>query len=203
MLSLDAGFDLSIVIWLPIIGGLLVLVAGKSSDETARRIALAFSIATLISSLPLYLKFDSSIASYQFLEYREWISVFNINYSLGIDGISLPLILLTTLLTVVVVIAGWQVIQTRVAQYMAAFLFLEGLMIGVFCALDAILFYIFWEGMLIPMFLIIGVWGGENRVYAAIKFFLYTLIGSLLMLVAFLYLYNASNSSFDIRDWHT
>ncbi len=202
MLSLDAGFDLSIVIWLPIIGGLLVLVAGKSSDETARRIALAFSIATLISSLPLYTKFDPSISSYQFLEYREWISAFNINYSLGIDGISLPLILLTTLLTVVVVIAGWRAIQTRVAQYMAAFLFLEGLMIGVFCALDAILFYIFWEGMLIPMFLIIGVWGGENRVYAAIKFFLYTLIGSLLMLVAFLYLYNASSSSFDIRDWH-
>ena len=202
MLSVDAGFDLSIVIWLPIIGGLLVLAVGSANDEAARRTALGFSIAAFVSSLPLYLKFDPAVSQYQFLEHREWIGAFNINYSLGIDGISLPLILLTTFLTVVVVIAGWQVIQTRVAQYMAAFLILEGLMIGVFCALDAIVFYIFWEGMLIPMFLIIGVWGGDNRVYASIKFFLYTLTGSLLMLVAFLYLYNASGSNFDIRDWH-
>ncbi len=199
---MGAGFELSIVIWLPIIGGLLVLAAGNASDESARRIALGFAIATFISSLPLYLNFDPSVATHQFTESREWVGVFNIYYSLGLDGISLPLVLLTTFLTIVVVIAGWRVIETRVSQYMAAFLILEGLMIGVFCALDAILFYIFWEGMLIPMFLIIGVWGGENRVYAAIKFFLYTLLGSLLMLVAFLYLHNVSDSSFDIRAWH-
>ncbi len=202
MIDLGAGFELSIVIWLPIVGGLLTLAIGSSNDEAARRLALGFSVATFISSIPLYLNFDNSTAAFQFIEHREWVSTFSINYSLGIDGISLPLILLTTFLTMVVVVAGWQVIRKRVAQYMAAFLILEGLMIGVFCALDAIVFYIFWEAMLIPMFLIIGVWGGENRVYASIKFFLYTLIGSLLMLVAFLYLYNLTGSSFDIRDWH-
>ena len=197
-----AGYQLSIVIWLPIIGGVLALAAGSQTAELARRVALGFSVATFISSISLYTGFDKTTAAYQFTEHNEWVPAFNINYSLGIDGISLPLILLTTILTVVVVIAGWQVIQYRVAQYMAAFLILEGLMIGVFSALDAVLFYVFWEGMLIPMFLIIGIWGGENRVYATIKFFLYTLLGSLLMLVAFLYLYNVSDSTFSIREWH-
>ena len=203
MLSSIGQFDqLSFVIWFPIIGALLVLAAGDQRSDAVKKLALGFSIGTFLLSLPLYTGFDSSTAEFQFTEHFEWVPAFNINYSIGIDGISLPLILLTTFLTVLVVIAGWKVIQYRIASYMAAFLILEGLMIGVFSALDAVLFYIFWEGMLIPMFLIIGIWGGENRVYATIKFFLYTLLGSLLMLVAFLYLYNVSGSSFDIRDWH-
>ncbi len=194
--------QLSLVIWLPIVGGLLILAAGSQRAQTAKKLALGFSAATFVSSIPLYLGFDKSTAEYQFLEQFEWVDVFNIHYAIGIDGISLPLILLTTLLTVLVVIAAWHNVQYRVAHYMAAFLLLEGFMIGVFSALDAVLFYIFWEGMLIPMFLIIGIWGGDNRVYATIKFFLYTLLGSLLMLVAFLYLYNAGDSSFDVREWH-
>ncbi len=194
--------QLSLVIWLPIVGGLLILVAGTRRTQTAKKLALGFSAATFVSSIPLYLGFDKSTAEYQFLEQLEWVEAFNIHYAVGIDGISLPLILLTTLLTVLVVIAAWHNVQYRTAHYMAAFLLLEGFMIGVFSALDAVLFYIFWEGMLIPMFLIIGIWGGDNRVYATIKFFLYTLLGSLLMLVAFLYLYNAGGSSFDIREWH-
>lgn len=203
MLSSIGQFDqLSFVIWFPIIGALLVLAAGDQRSDAVKKLALGFSIGTFLLSLPLYTGFDSSTAEFQFTEHFEWVPAFNINYSIGIDGISLPLILLTTFLTVLVVIAGWKVIQYRIASYMAAFLILEGLMVGVFSALDAVLFYIFWEGMLIPMFLIIGIWGGENRVYATIKFFLYTLLGSLLMLVAFLYLYNVSGSSFDIRDWH-
>ena len=203
MLSSIGQFDqLSFVIWFPIIGALLVLAAGNQRSDAVKKLALGFSIGTFLLSLPLYTGFDSSTPEFQFTEHFEWVPAFNINYSIGIDGISLPLILLTTFLTVLVVIAGWKVIQYRIASYMAAFLILEGLMIGVFSALDAVLFYIFWEGMLIPMFLIIGIWGGENRVYATIKFFLYTLLGSLLMLVAFLYLYNVSGSSFDIRDWH-
>ena len=197
----DIG-QLSFVIWLPIIGGILVLAVGNQRREAAKRLALGISIGTFLLSLPLYTRFDKSIATYQFTEHTAWVPTFNINYSIGIDGISLPLILLTTFLTGIVVVAGWKVIQYRVAHYMAAFLFLEGFMIGVFSALDAVLFYTFWEGMLIPMFLIIGIWGGENRVYATIKFFLYTLLGSLLMLVAFLYLYNVSESTFDIREWH-
>ena len=201
-MATGSGFDLSLVIWLPIVGGLIVLAAGDSASNTARRIALGFSLATLVSSLSLYIKFDKTTPAFQFIEHRVWVETFNINYSLGIDGFSLPLILLTTLLTVLVVVGSWNVVKYRVAQYMAAFLMLEGLMIGVFSAMDAILFYIFWEGMLIPMFLIIGIWGGENRVYATIKFFLYTLIGSLLMLVAFIYLFNVSGSSFHIPDWH-
>ena len=203
MLSSIGQFDqLSFVIWFPIIGALLVLAAGDQRSDAVKKLALGFSIGTFLLSLPLYTGFDSSTPEFQFTEHFEWVPAFNIYYSIGIDGISLPLILLTTFLTVLVVIAGWKVIQYRIASYMAAFLILEGLMIGVFSALDAVLFYIFWEGMLIPMFLIIGIWGGENRVYATIKFFLYTLLGSLLMLVAFLYLYNVSGSSFDIRDWH-
>ncbi len=193
---------LSSLIWLPIVGAIAVLAVGKSRDSnSARWIALGFSVLTFMMSLLVYRLFDTTSAAYQFLEHRAWVDTFNIYYSVGIDGISLPLILLTTFLTVLVVVAGWKVIQYRVSHYLAAFLLLEGLMIGVFSALDAILFYIFWEGMLIPMFLIIGIWGGENRVYATIKFFLYTLLGSLLMLVAFLYLYNVSGSSFSILEW--
>ena len=193
---------LSLLIWLPIAGGVAVLVAGKRNDSnTARWLALAISLLTFVSSLIVYRRFDTTTGEFQFTEYGVWVEAFNINYAIGVDGISFPLILLTTFLTVLVVVAGWKVIQYRVSHYLAAFLLLEGLMIGVFCALDAVLFYIFWEGMLIPMFLIIGIWGGENRVYATIKFFLYTLLGSLLMLVAFLYLYNISESSFSITEW--
>jgi len=159
-------------------------------------------VVTFLASACLWARFDRGTAQMQFVERGDWISRFHIEYYLGIDGISLPLILLTTVLTMVVVIAGWEVIRTRVAQYFAAFLIMEGLMIGVFCALDGILFYLFWEAMLIPMFLIIGMWGGPNRVYAAIKFFLYTLLGSLLMLVALLFLYNATGGSFDILAFH-
>ena len=194
---------LSLLIWMPILGGVIVLVVGDDEKpERARNLSLALSVSVFLLSLPLYQRFDTTTSAMQFSEHASWISAFNVNYSLGVDGISMPLILLTTLLTVVVVIAGWQVITQRVAQYMAAFLMMEGIMIGVFCALDAVLFYVFWEAMLIPMFLIIGIWGGPNRIYATIKFFLYTLLGSLLMLVALLYLYNASNSSFSILDYH-
>ena len=194
---------LSLLIWMPILGGVIVLVVGNDEKpERARNLSLALSISVFLLSLPLYQRFDTTTSAMQFSEHASWISAFNVNYSLGVDGISMPLILLTTLLTVVVVIAGWQVITQRVAQYMAAFLMMEGIMIGVFCALDAVLFYVFWEAMLIPMFLIIGIWGGANRIYATIKFFLYTLLGSLLMLVALLYLYNASNSSFSILEYH-
>lgn len=194
---------LSILIWLPILAGIMIL--GTGGDERAplaRKLALGFSVVVFILSLPLWSGFDKSTAEMQFIEHAEWISSFNVWYSLGIDGISMPLILLTTALTVIVIIAGWEVIQERVAQYMAAFLIMEGIMIGVFSALDAVLYYVFWEAMLIPMFLIIGIWGGPNRIYATIKFFLYTLLGSLLMLVAFLYLYNHSGGSFSILDYH-
>ena len=194
---------LSVLIWFPVVGGILVLVAGNDRRiNTARWAALGFSVATFLLSIPLWSRFDRASADMQFVERLPWIGRFQIEYLLGVDGISVPLILLTTVLTVVVVMAGWQVIRDRVAQYFAAFLIMEGLMIGVFCALDGILFYLFWEAMLIPMFLIIGVWGGPNRVYAAIKFFLYTLLGSLLMLVALLYLYRASGGSFDLMVFH-
>ena len=194
---------LSILIWLPILAGVIILGTGDDSRAPlARKLALGFSIVVFILSLPLWSGFDETTANMQFVEKAEWISTFNVWYALGIDGISMPLILLTTALTVIVIIAGWEVIQERVAQYMAAFLIMEGVMIGVFSALDAVLYYVFWEAMLIPMFLIIGIWGGPNRIYATIKFFLYTLLGSLLMLVAFLYLYNQSDGSFSILDYH-
>lgn len=186
---------LSVVIWLPIIGAVLVLSTGSDRRAAlARQLSLVFSIVTLLFSLLLYTGFDVNTADMQFTEKALWVSTFGIYYHLGIDGISMPLIILTTFLTVIVIIAGWQVIQEKTAQYMAAFLFMEGLMVGVFASLDAILFYVFWEGMLIPMFVIIGIWGGPNRIYATIKFFLYTLLGSLLMLVAFIYLYNQSGT---------
>ena len=194
---------LSLLIWLPILGGVLVIgTGGDQRAALARKLSLGISITVLLLSVPLYTRFDTTTAAMQFTEHSDWIRAFNVYYSLGVDGISMPLILLTTLLTVVVIIAGWKVISERVAQYMAAFLIMEGLMIGVFASLDAVLFYVFWEAMLIPMFLIIGIWGGPNRIYATIKFFLYTLLGSLLMLVALLYLYNISGGSFSILDYH-
>jgi len=194
---------LSILIWLPILGGILILsTGGDRNAQLARKIALGFSGGTFLLSLSLYADFDITTASMQFVERYQWIESLHIQYFLGVDGISMPLIILTTLLTIIVVIAGWEVITKRVAQYMASFLIMEGLMIGVFSSMDAILFYLFWEAMLIPMFLIIGVWGGSNRVYAAIKFFLYTLVGSLLMLVAIIYLYFTSDHTFNIASFH-
>ncbi len=195
---------LSLVIWVPIFGGLLVLATGGDEKAPAARIlALAVAILTFVLSLPLWTGFQLGTAEMQFVERsaEPWIPAFNIYYHLGVDGIAMPLILLTTFSTVLVVIAGWEVIQTRVAQYMAAFLIMEGLMNGVFAAVDAALFYVFWEAMLIPMFIIIGIWGGPNRVYATLKFFLYTFFGSVFMLVALLYLYNVSGS-FAIPDFH-
>ena len=194
---------LSILIWLPILGGILILsTGGDRNAQLARKIALGFSVGTFLLSLLIYADFDITTASMQFVERYQWIESLHIQYFLGVDGISMPLIILTTLLTTIVVIAGWEVITKRVAQYMASFLIMEGLMIGVFSSMDAILFYLFWEAMLIPMFLIIGVWGGSNRVYAAIKFFLYTLVGSLLMLVAIIYLYFTSDHTFNITSFH-
>ncbi|HEX5538656.1 MAG TPA: NADH-quinone oxidoreductase subunit M [Methylophilaceae bacterium] len=193
---------LSLSIWLPIIAGILVLFTGGDHNANkARWLALAGSIVSFLVTLPLYTRFDYGYGGFQFEEGFRWITSFNINYHLGVDGIAVPLILLTSFMTVIVVLASWQSIQKRVAQYMAAFLIMSGLMIGVFSALDAILYYMFWEAMLIPMFLVIGIWGGANRVYATIKFFLYTLLGSLLMLVAFIYLYHQSNS-FEIVDYY-
>jgi NADH-quinone oxidoreductase subunit M len=192
---------LSFVIWLPIVGGLLILADSEREGSNPRPLALAFAMLTFLTSLLLYSGFDSSTAAMQFEEQASWISAFNVYYHLGVDGISMPLIILTTFTTVLVVLAGWEVIKERPAQYMAAFLIMEGLMNGVFAALDAVLFYVFWEGMLIPMFLIIGVWGGPRRVYATIKFFLYTFLGSVFMLVALIYMYTQSGS-FAILDFH-
>jgi NADH-quinone oxidoreductase subunit M len=192
---------LSVLIWLPILGGIWVLIVGDNQAAAVRPIALVVSLLTFFLSLPLYFGFDTSTAAMQFTEQLAWIPAFSINYNLGVDGFSMPLIILTTFTTVLVVLAGWEVIQYKPAQYMAAFLFMEGLMVGVFSALDAILFYVFWEAMLIPMFLIIGIWGGPRRVYAAIKFFLYTFLGSVLMLVSLLYLYFQADS-FAILEFH-
>jgi NADH-quinone oxidoreductase subunit M len=180
---------LSVVIWLPIIGGVLTLGAGDTRARLARWVALLTSLLTLTACVLLYLGFADGTARFQFVERAEWIPAFHSQYYLGVDGISLPLILLTAFMTVPVIIAGWSVVEKRPAQYYAAFLIMEGLMIGVFAALDSLLFYFFWEAMLIPMFVIIGVWGGPRRVYATLKFFLYTFLGSVLMLVALIYLY--------------
>ena len=194
---------LSVVIWLPIIAGVVVLCTGADRNaRLARWIALAGAVAGLAVALPLWTGFDPQHTGMQFQEFHPWIETFNVNYHLGIDGISLLLILLNCLTTVLVVIAGWNVIQTRVSQYMAAFLILSGMMNGVFSAIDAALFYVFFEATLIPMFIIIGVWGGPNRVYAALKFFLYTLLGSLLTLVALVYLYDVSGGSFSLPDFY-
>jgi len=194
---------LSILIWLPIIGGTALVLIGGDKDVTSSRAglmrmaALGVSTLTFILSLFLYLSFDNATAGMQFVEKESWVASLNVFYSLGVDGISAPLILLTTFITPLVVIVGWDTIKDRPSQYFAAFLILEGLMIGVFSALDALLFYVFWEAMLIPMFLIIGVWGGERRVYATLKFFLYTFLGSVLMLIAFIYLYTQTGG-FDL-----
>ncbi len=193
---------LSLVIWTPIIGGILVLFAGDREPSGARKIALLVSIVTFLLTLPLYSQFNTDTHLMQFVERHPWIPAFNIDYFLGVDGISMPLILLTSFTTVIVVIAAWEVIQYRASQYFAAFLIMEGFMIGTFSALDSILFYIFFEAMLIPMFLVIGIWGGANRIYATLKFFLYTFIGSVLMLVALIYMYNKSGGSFAIFDFH-
>jgi len=194
---------LSILIWLPIIGGTAVLIVGDDGDAASSRadgmrvLVLLVSLLTFVLSVFVYSSFDTTTADMQFVERFEWIPTFNVYYYLGVDGISAPLILLTTFMTPLVVIAGWDSIKTRPAQYFAAFLILEGLMIGVFSALDGVLFYVMWEAMLVPMFLIIGVWGGERRIYATIKFFLYTFLGSVLMLVAFIYLFTKTGT-FDL-----
>ncbi len=192
---------LSTVIWLPILGGLLVLFSGDKAPAVSRWLALVVAVLTFLLSIPLWTGFDAGTAAMQFQENIPWIERFQVNYHLGVDGISMPLILLTTFITILVVIAGWEVIQYKPNQYMAAFLIMEGVMVGVFAALDAMLFYVFWEAMLIPMFIIIGIWGGPNRVYATIKFFLYTFLGSVLMLVALVYMYFKSGSM-EILDFH-
>src|SRR5262245_10224237 len=180
---------LSVLVWLPIFGGIAVLALGSERAQLGKQIALGVSIITFALSVPLWTGFDVTSAAMQFAESVPWIERFRANYALGVDGISMPLVLLTTFLTPLVVVAGWKVIETRPAQYFAAFLILEGLMIGTFAATDALLFYVFWEAMLVPMFIIIGVWGGARRVYATVKFFLYTFLGSVFMLVALIYMY--------------
>jgi NADH-quinone oxidoreductase subunit M len=192
---------LSVAIWLPILFGLLVLAVGSDRNPApARWVALIGSILGLIVTIPLITGFDKSSGALQFEEKANWIDRFNITYHLGVDGISMWFVVLTALITVIVVISAWEVITERVSQYMAAFLILSGIMVGVFSTADALLFYVFFEATLIPMYIIIGVWGGPNRVYAAFKFFLYTLMGSLLMLIALLYLYNQTHT-FDLATW--
>ncbi|HEY7904679.1 MAG TPA: NADH-quinone oxidoreductase subunit M [Casimicrobiaceae bacterium] len=192
---------LSLAIFVPIVAGIATLVIRDDRDAAqARFIALTGAIAGFAVTIPLWLGFDTSTAAMQFVEQAEWVPRFDINYHLGVDGLSMLFILLNSFITVLVVWAGWVVIDKRVAQYMAAFLIMSGLVNGTFAALDGALFYVFFEAMLIPMYLIIGIWGGPNRVYAALKFFLYTLLGSFLMLVALIYLYNASQS-FEILEW--
>jgi NADH-quinone oxidoreductase subunit M len=190
---------LSVLVWLPIAAGGLLLLVGDRNPQVGRWLALAASVATFGVSVALWLDFSATTAAMQFVEREPWIGAFNAWYHLGVDGISMPLIVLTAFITPLVVIAGWTVVQKRPMQYLAAFLILEGLMIGVFAALDAMLFYVFWEAMLIPMFVIIGVWGGARRVYATVKFFLYTFLGSVLMLVALIYLY-LKGGSYSIAD---
>ena len=193
---------ISVAIWLPIVFGVLVLATGNDKNAPlARILALVGGVLGFLVTLPLYTGFDVTTSAMQFEEMHNWINRFNIHYHLGVDGISMLFILLNSFFTPLVVLAGWKVIEKRVAQYMAAFLIMSGIVNGVFAALDSILFYVFWEAMLIPMFIIIGVWGGPNRVYAAMKFFLYTLLGSLLMLVSLIYLYNLSGGSFSILDF--
>ncbi len=198
------GFPLlSLVIWLPIIVGLIVLAIGNDRNTLLSRwLSLVGAIFGLIVALPLYTRFDPALSTMQFVEQYVWFERLNVYYLVGVDGISMPLILLNCFITPLVVIAGWEVIRERVSQYLGAFLIMSGIVNGVFASLDAVLFYTFWEASLIPMFIIIGVWGGPNRVYAAIKFFLYTLLGSLLMLIALIYLYHVSDGSFSILDYH-
>ncbi len=194
---------ISLAIWVPIVAGLIVLATGPDRNaRQARIVALSGAVIGFLVTVPLVADFDTSTSAMQFVQNVPWIERFNVNYHVGVDGISVLFILLNSFITVLVVIAGWEVIQSRVAQYMAAFLIMSGLLNGTFAALDAVLFYTFFEATLIPMYLVIGVWGGPKRVYAAVKFFLYTLLGSLLMLVAFLYLYDKSGGSFAVLDYH-
>ncbi len=198
----SSSFYLSAAIWVPILFGLFVMALGNDRNAAiTRSVSLTGALVSFAVTLPLFFGFDRSTAALQFVEKTSWIERFNTNYHLGVDGLSVWFVLLTAFITVIVVIAGWEVITERVAQYNAAFLILSGLMIGVFCAADGLLFYVFFEATLIPMYVIIGVWGGQNRMYAAFKFFLYTLLGSLLTLVAIIYLYNKSGS-FEIAAWH-
>ncbi|MCG5530057.1 NADH-quinone oxidoreductase subunit M [Halorhodospira halochloris] len=194
------GWLLSLIIWVPILGGAAVLAIGDRSPGAVKAVASGAAALALLLSLILWVGFDPG-AGMQFVEKRSWVPTFDIHYHLGVDGISMPLVLLTTFATLLVVVAAWKGIEYRLAQYMGAFLIMEGLMVGVFAALDAILFYVFWEAMLVPMFLLIGIWGGANRIYATIKFFLYTFLGSVLMLIAFLYL-RWQADSFGVLDFH-
>ncbi len=193
---------LSLAIWVPIIGALPVFWLGSERRTAVRWLSLAVAIAGFLVTIPLWTGFDTKTAGMQFVEQMPWIPRFNVEYLLGVDGISMPFILLNSLITVLVVIAGWEVIEEKQAQYMGAFLVMSGLMNGIFSALDGVLFYVFFEASLIPMYIIIGVWGGPNRVYAAFKFFLYTLLGSLLMLVALIWLFLQAGGSFNILEWH-
>jgi len=202
MMASNTSPWLTLAIFVPIVFGLLVLALGRDDRPGFTRVlSLVGALAGFLVTIPLYTGFDASTADMQFVVNTPWIEAFKVNYHLGIDGISMWFVLLTAFITIIVVLAGWQVITSRVAQYMAAFLILSGLMVGVFAALDGMLFYVFFEATLIPMYIIVGVWGGANRVYAAFKFFLYTLLGSLLTLVALVYLRSVSGS-FEILDWH-
>ena len=194
---------LSLAIWTPIVFGVVLLALGRDDQaRSVRWIALIGAVVSLLVTLPLYSAFKLDTSGMQFVEKGDWIQRFNVSYHVGVDGISLWFVLLTAFINVVVIIASWESITTRISQYMASFMILSGLMIGVFSALDGLLFYVFFEATLIPMYLIIGIWGGPDKIYAAFKFFLYTLLGSLLMLVALIYLYNKSGGSFDILTWH-
>ena len=194
---------LSLVVWLPIAFGLVLLAIGRDEQATSVRwVALIGSVVSFLATLPLYFRFQLDTADMQFVEKTPWLERFNVNYHLGVDGISVWFVILTAFITMVVVLASWEVITRKVNQYMGAFLILSGLMMGVFCALDGLLFYVFFEATLIPMYLIIGIWGGPNKIYASFKFFLYTLLGSLLTLIALIFLYTKSGGSFDIQAWH-
>ena len=194
---------LSLAIWVPILSGLVILLAGQDRNAPlARVLALIGAIAGFLVTLPLYTGFDTTTPAMQFVELSPWIQRFNMNYHLGVDGISMLFVILNSFITVIVVLAGWKVIESKVAQYNAGFLIMSGLLNGIFSALDAMLFYVFFEASLIPLYIIIGVWGGPRRVYAAFKFFLFTLMGSLLLLISLIYLYLYSGGSFAIQDWH-
>ena len=194
---------LSYAIWVPIVAGLIVLATGSDRNAPlARMLALFGSLAGLLVTIPLYTGFDTTTSAMQFVELSPWIPRFNINYSLGVDGISMLFVILNSFITVIVVLGGWKVIQNKVAQYNAGFLIMSGFLNGIFVSLDGMLFYVFFEASLIPLYIIIGVWGGPNRVYAAFKFFLFTLMGSLLFLVSLIYLFVQSGGSFSILEWH-
>jgi NADH-quinone oxidoreductase subunit M len=195
------SYLLSLLIGLPILAAAIVLALGEKHAHAARGVALVSAIVVMLLAVNAWVGFDASSANMQYVQRLAWVPAFNIYYHVGVDGIALPLVLLTTVISALVLIAGWEVIERKVAQYYAAFLVLEGLMIGVFCAMDAMLFYVFFEAMLIPMFIIIGVWGGPRRVYASIKFFLYTFLGSIFMLLGLIYLYQKSGDSFALSDW--